>query len=50
MFIDLDTSKEFRFGAIFYHLKEYLAIRDYLIRKVVKLILFLSWLLNLVKT
>lgn len=50
IFIYLDTSKEFGFGAIIYHLKENLAIEKYSTRKVVESILFLSQLLNLAKT
>lgn len=42
MFIDLDISKEFEFGVMIYHLKEDLAIKKYLAKKVVELILFLS--------
>lgn len=50
IFIDLDASKEFGFGAMVYHLKKNLTIGNYLARKAVEPILFLSRLLNLAKT
>ncbi len=50
MFIDLVTSKEFGFGAIIYHLKGSLAKEEYLARKAVERILFLSPLLHLAET
>lgn len=42
MFINLETSKEFGFKVIIYHLKENLAIEEYLTKKTVEPILFLS--------
>ncbi len=42
MFIDLDISKEFGFGAMIYHLKGNLAKGEYLARKAMEPILFLS--------
>ncbi len=50
IFIDLDASKEFGFGAMIYHLKGNLATGDYLARKAVEPILFLSRLLNPAET
>ena len=50
MLIDLDVSKKFGFDAMIYHLKENLVIGEYPARKVVELILLLSWLFHLVKT
>lgn len=50
IFIDLDTSKEFGFGAKIYHLKEELAAGEYFARKIVKSILFLSRLFNPAET
>lgn len=50
MFIDLDASKGFGFGAMIYHLKESLAAGDYPARKAVKPILFLSGLLSPAET
>ena len=41
IFINLDASKEFGFGAMIYHLKGNLAIREYPAKKVVEFILFL---------
>lgn len=42
MFIYLDASKKFGFVVMIYQLKKNLAIGEYLVRKVVKPILFLS--------
>ena len=50
IFIDLDASKEFGFGAMIYHLKGNLATGDYPARKAVEPILFLSQLLNPAET
>ena len=47
IFIDLDGSKKFGFGAMIYHLKGNLAIENYPTRKLVEPILFLSQLFNL---
>lgn len=50
IFINLDINKEFMFKIIIYHLKRNLIIRKYLIKKIIKLILFLNPLFNLAKT
>lgn len=47
--IDQDASKKFKFGVMINYLKANLAVEEYLARKVIKLILFLSQLLNLTK-
>lgn len=50
IFIDLNISKKFKFRAIIYHLKRNLATREYPIKKIVELILFLNQLFNPTKT
>ena len=50
IFIALDASKKFEFGAIIYYLKGSLATGDYLARKAVEPILFLNQLFNLAET
>lgn len=50
MFIDLDVSKKFQFDIMIYYLKRNLAKGKYPVRKMVKLILFLSQLLHSIKT
>ncbi len=50
MFIDLDASKKFGFGAMIYHLKVNLAKGKYLARKAVEPILFLTQLLHPAET
>lgn len=50
MFIDLDTSKNFRFSAMIYYLKRNLAKREYPPRKAIEPILFLGQVFYSVKT
>ena len=50
IFIDLDASKEFGFGAMIYHLKGNLAKGEHPARKAVEPILFLSQLVYLMET
>lgn len=50
MFINLDASKKFEFAIMIYILKKNLVVGVYSTKKTMKLILFLSQLLNLVET